>query len=59
MLDHRVSFADPVAVRHALEILSELATKDPQGVAIALGDLIGLTLIIFPLSHENYFIFAK
>lgn len=36
--DCRVSFADPVAVRHALEILSELATKDPHGAAIALGD---------------------
>ncbi|XP_048329676.2 uncharacterized protein LOC107417568 [Ziziphus jujuba] len=34
-----VSFADPVAVRHALEILSELATKDPHGAAIALGKL--------------------
>ncbi|XP_057486008.1 uncharacterized protein LOC130772290 [Actinidia eriantha] len=32
-----VSFADPVAVRHALEILSELATKDPYAVAMALG----------------------
>ncbi|KAI5557818.1 hypothetical protein BDE02_18G129100 [Populus trichocarpa] len=35
-----VSFADPVAVRHALEILSELATKDPYGVAMALGKLV-------------------
>uniref|UniRef100_A0A5B6YHF8 SH3 domain-containing protein n=1 Tax=Davidia involucrata TaxID=16924 RepID=A0A5B6YHF8_DAVIN len=34
-----VSFADPVAVRHALEILSELATKDPYAVAMALGKL--------------------
>lgn len=32
-----VSFADPVAVRHALEILSELATMDPYAVAMALG----------------------
>ncbi|XP_059636713.1 uncharacterized protein LOC132278832 [Cornus florida] len=32
-----VSFADPVAVRHALEIISELATKDPYAVAMALG----------------------
>ncbi|XP_052198815.1 uncharacterized protein LOC127805978 [Diospyros lotus] len=32
-----VSFADPVAVRHSLEILSELATKDPYAVAMALG----------------------
>ncbi|KAM6548492.1 hypothetical protein CsatB_020168 [Cannabis sativa] len=34
-----VSFADPVAVRHSLEILSELATKDPYGVAMAIGKL--------------------
>jgi hypothetical protein len=34
---YRVSFADPVAVRHALEILSELATRDPYAVAMALG----------------------
>ncbi|KAI3513565.1 hypothetical protein L1887_20901 [Cichorium endivia] len=34
-----VSFADPVAVRHSLEIISELATKDPYGVAMALGKL--------------------
>ncbi|KAM2282107.1 hypothetical protein ACFXTI_031364 [Malus domestica] len=32
-----VSFADPVAVRHALEILSELSTKDPYAVAMGLG----------------------
>ncbi|XP_051149190.1 uncharacterized protein LOC127263926 [Andrographis paniculata] len=32
-----VSFSDPVAVRHALEILSELSTKDPYAVAMALG----------------------
>lgn len=39
MFDRRVSFADPVAVRHALEILSELATKDPYAVAMGLGDI--------------------
>ncbi|KAL3535010.1 hypothetical protein ACH5RR_003471 [Cinchona calisaya] len=32
-----VSFADSVAVRHSLEILSELATSDPYAVAMALG----------------------
>ncbi|KAI3447278.1 hypothetical protein Pfo_003943 [Paulownia fortunei] len=32
-----VLFSDPVAVRHSLEILSELATKDPYAVAMALG----------------------
>lgn len=32
-----VSFADPVAVRHSLEILSELAASDPYAVAMALG----------------------
>ncbi|XP_020250427.1 uncharacterized protein LOC109827820 [Asparagus officinalis] len=30
-------FADPLAVRHALGIISELAKKDPYSVAIALG----------------------
>ncbi|XP_047970034.1 uncharacterized protein LOC125213496 isoform X1 [Salvia hispanica] len=32
-----VLFSDPVAVRHSLEILSELASKDPYAVAMALG----------------------
>ncbi|XP_074285302.1 uncharacterized protein LOC141610898 [Silene latifolia] len=32
-----ISFADPVAVRHSLEILSELAAKDPYPVAMTLG----------------------
>jgi len=32
-----VFFADPVAVRHSLEILSELATRDPYTVAMTLG----------------------
>lgn len=40
IFDYRVSFADPVAVRHSLEILSELATRDPYAVAMALGSLI-------------------
>ncbi|XP_038698487.1 uncharacterized protein LOC119996058 isoform X2 [Tripterygium wilfordii] len=35
-----VSFADPVAVRYALEIISELATRDPYAVAMALGKLV-------------------
>ncbi|KAK9268777.1 hypothetical protein L1049_000539 [Liquidambar formosana] len=35
-----VSFSDPVAVRHALEIISELATRDPYAVAMALGKLV-------------------
>ncbi|CAA2990834.1 Hypothetical predicted protein [Olea europaea subsp. europaea] len=30
-------FSDPVAVRHSLEILSELAMKDPYAVAMSLG----------------------
>lgn len=46
VLHCRVSFADPVAVRHALEILSELAAKDPYSVAMALGDM-----IIFKFFH--------
>ncbi|KAL3021682.1 hypothetical protein AAZX31_05G205700 [Glycine max] len=36
-VDCRISFADPVAVRHALEIVSEIATMDPYAVAMALG----------------------
>lgn len=36
--DCRVSFADPVAVRHSLEILSELASMDPYAVSMALGN---------------------
>ncbi|KAF6137353.1 hypothetical protein GIB67_036390 [Kingdonia uniflora] len=35
-----VSFADPVAVRHALAIISELATRDPYSAAMALGKLV-------------------
>lgn len=35
--DCRISFADPVAVRHSLAIISELAAKDPYSVAMALG----------------------
>lgn len=35
-----VSFADPVAVRHALEMLSELAARDPYAVAMSLGKLV-------------------
>ncbi|GAV67567.1 SH3_1 domain-containing protein [Cephalotus follicularis] len=35
-----VSFADPVAVRHSLEIISEFATRDPYAVAMALGKLV-------------------
>ncbi|KAL7590700.1 hypothetical protein Lser_V15G38237 [Lactuca serriola] len=37
---HGISFADPVAVRHALELTSELATKDPYAVAMALGKFV-------------------
>ncbi|KAG2553096.1 uncharacterized protein LOC120652906 [Panicum virgatum] len=32
-----VEFSDPVAVRHALSIISEIAAKDPYSVAMALG----------------------
>ncbi|OWM90233.1 uncharacterized protein LOC116187487 [Punica granatum] len=35
-----VSFSDPVAVRHSLEILCELAAKDPYAMAMALGKLV-------------------
>lgn len=33
----RIQFADPVAVRHALGLISDIATKDPYSVAMALG----------------------
>ncbi|ONL96340.1 SH3 domain-containing protein [Zea mays] len=32
-----IEFSDPVAVRHALSIISEIAAKDPYSVAMALG----------------------
>ncbi|KAG2541901.1 hypothetical protein PVAP13_9NG663000 [Panicum virgatum] len=32
-----VEFSDPVAVRHALSLISEIAAKDPYSVAMALG----------------------
>ncbi|CAM8931585.1 unnamed protein product [Rhodiola kirilowii] len=32
-----ITFPDPVAVRHSLGIISELATKDPYSVAMSLG----------------------
>ncbi|KAK7318053.1 hypothetical protein RJT34_02750 [Clitoria ternatea] len=32
-----IQFTDPVAVRHALEIVSEIATRDPYAAAMALG----------------------
>ncbi|XP_006651241.1 uncharacterized protein LOC102704044 [Oryza brachyantha] len=32
-----VEFSDPVAVRHALSIVSEIAVRDPYSVAMALG----------------------
>ncbi|CAK9319314.1 unnamed protein product [Citrullus colocynthis] len=35
-----VSFTDPVAVRHALAMLSELAARDPYAVAMSLGKLV-------------------
>ncbi|XP_020538742.1 uncharacterized protein LOC105643703 isoform X2 [Jatropha curcas] len=35
-----ISFSDPIAVRHALEIISELAAKDPYAVAMSLGKLV-------------------
>ncbi|VAH89157.1 uncharacterized protein LOC119285215 [Triticum dicoccoides] len=32
-----IEFSDPVAVRHALSIISEIAVRDPYSVAMALG----------------------
>ncbi|VAH89144.1 unnamed protein product [Triticum turgidum subsp. durum] len=34
-----IEFSDPVAVRHALSIISEIAVRDPYSVAMALGAL--------------------
>ncbi|OVA12087.1 Src homology-3 domain [Macleaya cordata] len=46
-----VSFADPVAVRHALAMISELATKDPYSVAMALGKLINFKWALQDVLH--------
>ncbi|KAF7820454.1 TSET complex member tstB [Senna tora] len=35
-----ISFSDPIAVRHSLEIISELATMDPYAVAMSIGNLV-------------------
>lgn len=35
-----VTFADPLAVRHSLEMISELAALDPYAVAMSLGKLV-------------------
>ncbi|WMV30146.1 hypothetical protein MTR67_023531 [Solanum verrucosum] len=42
-----ISFADPVAVRHSLEILSDLATSDPYAVAMAL-EIASVSKLEFP-----------
>ncbi|KAM0953447.1 putative SH3 domain-containing protein [Dioscorea sansibarensis] len=34
-----ISFADPIGVRHGLAIISDIATRDPYSVAMALGKL--------------------
>ncbi|KAI3772171.1 hypothetical protein L6452_03352 [Arctium lappa] len=46
-----ISFADPVAVRHALEMTSELAKKDPYAVAMALGKLVQPGGVLQDLLH--------
>lgn len=33
-----IACADPIGVRHALAIVSELATRDPYAVAMAVGN---------------------
>lgn len=40
----RIQFADPVAVRHALGLISDIATKDPYSVAMALGQFMFYTI---------------
>ena len=47
----RVEFSDPVAVRHALSIISEIAAKDPYSVAMALGQFPHILLIIAHTVH--------
>ncbi|KAK9741707.1 hypothetical protein RND81_03G122700 [Saponaria officinalis] len=46
-----ISFADPVAVRHSLEILSELAAKDPYAVAMTLGKQISTRGALHDVLH--------
>jgi hypothetical protein len=46
-----VEFSDPVAVRHALSIISEIAAKDPYSVAMALGQFPHRMLIIALAVH--------
>ncbi|XP_010496142.1 PREDICTED: uncharacterized protein LOC104773261 isoform X1 [Camelina sativa] len=48
-----VSFADPVAVRHSLEILSELATRDPYTVAMTLEKLASPVGALQDILHMN------
>jgi hypothetical protein len=48
-----VFFADPVAVRHSLEILSELATRDPYTVAMTLEKLASPTGALQDILHMN------
>ncbi|EOA12314.1 hypothetical protein CARUB_v10007939mg [Capsella rubella] len=48
-----VSFADPVAVRHSLEILSELATRDPYTVAMTLEKLASPAGPLQDILHMN------
>ncbi|KAH0906221.1 hypothetical protein HID58_038048 [Brassica napus] len=48
-----VSFADPVAVRHSLEILSELAARDPYSVAMTLEKLASPAGALQDILHLN------
>ncbi|EFH62087.1 SH3 domain-containing protein [Arabidopsis lyrata subsp. lyrata] len=48
-----VFFADPVAVRHSLEILSELATRDPYSVAMTLEKLASPAGALQDILHMN------
>ncbi|GKV20505.1 hypothetical protein SLEP1_g30622 [Rubroshorea leprosula] len=54
-----ISFADPVAVRHSLEIISELAARDPYAVAVALGCCPWRYFLIGTDSHHVNFIEAS
>lgn len=48
-----ISFADPVAVRHSLEILSELAARDPYAVAMTLGKQVSSGGALHDVLHLN------
>ena len=57
-VDCRISFADPVAVRHALEIVSEIATRDPYAVAMALGNSVHLNKFFIKMVFQCFIAYS-